>query len=273
MIRRPAILAYRSRSDPGQTISTGPVYSATQEATAASASRPIRRWVSRTRPALRGGRQASHRRSVEVRHPARHRSRAERDLGQERVAGTNERGDVLRSPAIAAVDQPGSITGRRGDADGVALVRVGDEAALHQQLPDAVRALAKGLELQGLRGEARGGVQVVQPCAKVRGAQHPDPPRRLELVAQVVAQRHQIDEVVRMQVAHYDGIQILGPDPGEDPWERSLAKVQQDGRRAVGNQVAGPRGAFAVRVGGPGAEHRQSHGGRHHMERSAPCGA
>ena len=95
---------------------------------------------------------------------------------------------------------------------------------------------------------------------KPAGREDPHAPRGLELVAQVVAEGHEVDEVVRVQVADDDGLEGARIDAPGDPGEASLAQVQADPAPVVLDHVGARRRAGAVRVGGAGSDDEEVHG-------------
>ena len=81
--------------------------------------------------------------------------------------------------------------------------------------------------------------------------------------------------MVGVQVAHHDGVEAAsGRTCGKMRGNDALAEVEQQVRAVVRDEVAGARGALAVGVGRPGAEHGQPHRSTliASAERSAPAG-
>ena len=100
--------------------------------------------------------------------------------------------------------------------------------------------------------------------ASRRSASAPGPSTRIrrggmELVAQVVPHRHEVDEVVRVEMADDHRREVRGRDVREEPGERSLAQVEEHVGGALGDQVAGSGGALPVGVRRARAQHRQPH--------------
>ena len=90
----------------------------------------------------------------------------------------------------------------------------------------------------------------VQP---VRG-DHPHATRWPELIEQVVPQRHEVDEVIRMQVADDNGVERARLDRSREPRKRALAQIEQEVGRGGPDEICGARRAWAIGVGGSGAE-------------------
>ena len=108
----------------------------------------------------------------------------------------------------------------------------------------------------------------VQAHGELTRAQDPHPARRIEVIAQVMAKRDEIDEVVRVQVADEDGVQFRRWDLPEDALEGPVAEVQENPRCPALDEVARARRAIAVGVGGAGAEDGQAHAKRCSIERA-----
>ena len=137
---------------------------------------------------------------------------------------------------------------------------MGDEAALDDEEADADHPLVPVLDVEGLGGEAGLGQEAVKPVGETGGRENPQSPRWLELVAQVVAQGHDVDEVVGVQVADDHRAQHARLEAPGQPGEPALAKVQADAIVAVGHDVCAGRGAGAVRIGGAGPDDKELHG-------------
>jgi len=75
--------------------------------------------------------------------------------------------------------------------------------------------------------EARLARQAIQPGRQPGRGEDPDPARRVPLVAQVVAQGHEIDEVVGVEVADHDCQHVGGLCPPGQAGECPLAHVEQ----------------------------------------------
>jgi hypothetical protein len=73
----------------------------------------------------------------------------------------------------------------------------------------------------------------------------------MQLVAEVVAQRDEVDEVVGVEMGDRDGIEVLGPDLGEQARERSLTEIEEELRRASGRRGRPTRSRPAVVYAGP----------------------
>jgi len=74
-----------------------------------------------------------------------------------------------------------------------------------------------------------------------------------------VAERNEIDEVVRMEVADKHRRQVPRFGGEGELGERALTEVEDDGGSIVGDEVGRTEGARAVGVRRPGAEDRQLH--------------
>ena len=125
----------RSRSDrparPGRPAT--PASSRTASPTACR-SCPMRMCVSRTRPAPESAASRPTSYGVEVLRPLGDRVEPERRLAQQRVAGPDERAQVVHVPAVARVDEARPVAGRHPEA--VALLGVLDPARLEGERPD-----------------------------------------------------------------------------------------------------------------------------------------
>ena len=84
------------------------------------------------------------------------------------------------------------------------VVGVLDADRLEREASDRADAGTEVRHVQGRRGEPRLVVERVEAVGQPGRRDHRDPARRMELVAQVVAERDEVDEVVRMQVRDRD---------------------------------------------------------------------
>jgi hypothetical protein len=124
---------------------------------------------------------------------------------------------------------------------------VGDQSALEREGADPEHALRPSLDIERLCREPRLGEERVQAVGEPGRRHYADPARRVELVAQVVAKGHEIDEVVGMQVADDHRSKPARIDPPRQPGEPALSKVQADalvtpGRRCVLDAMPGRSG-------------------------------
>jgi hypothetical protein len=66
----------------------------------------------------------------------------------------------------------------------------------------------------------------VQPPGEPSGRDHAQAPGWVELVAQVVAERHEIDEMVGVEVADHHPGEVRGLQTAGQPGERARAQVK-----------------------------------------------
>ena len=152
------------------------------------------------------GRQVADGRAVQVLGTGHDRAGPERDLAQQRVAGAGQDVEVLGTSAVARVDEAGTYRWfsrsraasetRNPKLDEVWVTR----AAWISKAATRSGALAEGFDVQGRGAEPGLVVEGVEAVVETGRPDHPDPPARL-LPAQVVAERHEIDEVVRVEMA------------------------------------------------------------------------
>jgi hypothetical protein len=125
---------------------------------------------------------------------------------------------------------------------------VRDETGVHAKLPDRERTFGQVGAVQRLGREAGLRVEGVEPAGKSSRSKDPQPPGWLEAISKVVAKGDQIDEVIGMEVADDDCVEFSRVDLANNPWQRSLAKVEKDRRRAVANEIRGSGGTGSIRV-------------------------
>ena len=248
---------------PGSTRSTGPSKCSRTEATVASRSKPICRCVSRTRPApVRAA-------SSPTAGPSRCCASwgtgpgPEADLAEERVPRPDQRLEVRRAPAVAGVDEPRPDPVRPGHAEAEARVVVRDVAGFDREAVGAADRdgpLGQDLDVERGRGEPGFRVQRIEPIGETGRPDDPDPAPQGRLPAQVEPERDQVHEVVRMQMADDDRIEVRRVQQPRQPRERALAQVQEEGTLAVRQQIRRTGRAGAVRVRGSGADDREVHG-------------
>src|SRR3954454_20448312 len=174
----------------------------------------------------------------------RDRARTERHLDQEAVARPDQRDEIGGTTAVTRIDET-RATRRRRQSEGVAVSGVGHTQGLDTNVTDvragwASRTVLVCLDVERLGGESAAVMERVDAVGKSRWPDDADSPRRPELIAEVVAQRDQIDEMVRVEVAHQDGVELAWLDRGGEPRERPLAQVEQDVRRRRLDEVRGP---------------------------------
>ncbi len=154
----------------------------------------------------------------------------ERHLAQEGVARPDERVQVLRAAAVARVDQARARRRRRrGTRSSRPCVPPG---GLDGERSDLAHPDRQWLDVQRRRAEARLRVQAVQALAEAGRTEDPDPARRGQVPAQVVAERDEVDEVVGMEMRDHDRQQVAraplarpgaGTSPGRGPAARPVA--------------------------------------------------
>ena len=103
-------------------------------------------------------------------------------------------------------------------------------------------------------------MQRVEPVGEAGRTDDPDPAAAGRLPAQVEPERDQVDEVVRVQVADDDRIEVRRVQHPGEPGERALAQVEQEGALAVRQEIGRAGRPGAVRVRGSGADDREIHG-------------
>jgi hypothetical protein len=136
---------------------------------------------------------------------------------------------------------------------------VGDADGLDRERANPADAGLEGHDVERAGGEARLGVQRVQAFDKVRVSVDPDPARRSDVIAKVMAERDEIDEMVRMEVADEHRLEPLRWDPCRKPGEGTVTQVEGDRMVAGPDQVAGAGGPSGVGIGRPGADDGQTH--------------
>ncbi len=99
------------------------------------------------------------------------------------------------------------------------------EGALELERPHPHRPGTTPLDIEGLGGEPGLGKQGVQPITEACRGDDARPAWRRELVAEVVAERHEVDEVIGVEVADDDGQERArlqaSREAGEGAWPRS----------------------------------------------------
>src|SRR5882672_6964746 len=177
----------------------------------------------------------------------RDRTRPEGDLAQQRIAGMDERSEVGGSAAVARIHETVIGAGRR-NPKGVALDRVRDETGLHAKVAEDERTFRQVGAVQRLGREAGLGVEGVEAAGESGRSKDSQPPGGIDAVSKVVAKGDQIDEVIGMEVADDDRVEFGRVDLADNPWKRSLAKVEEDRPRAVANEIRGSGGTGSIRV-------------------------
>jgi hypothetical protein len=76
----------------------------------------------------------------------------------------------------------------------------------------------------------------------------------VELPAKVVAERDEVDEVIRMEVADRDEVNRARLQRGGELGKAALADVEQERSPTVTNEVRRARGSGPIRVGRTGAK-------------------
>ncbi len=213
-------------------------------------------------PAGMGGRrELGDRGAVEVELVDGDRPRPERHLGEENVARPDEGCDVQRPATVPRVDQSGPRLTRDRDAQGMAVRRVGDAPGLELERADAREAVGEGHHVEGGSDEAGLPVQRIESLFEAVGRVDRHTSGRRELEAQVVPERDQVDEVVRVQMAHDDAEERAGFELARQGGEHPLTQIEDEGFAPGLEQVGRPERSGPVRVRGAGAEHRQLHAG------------
>ncbi len=92
-------------------------------------------------------------------------------------------------------------------------------------------------DVQARGREARLVMERIESPVDAIGGDHAHVARRIELPAEVMTQRHEIDEVIRMEVADQDRVDRARLDRRREPGEGPLTEVEDDGRRARTDQV------------------------------------
>ena len=172
---------------------------------------------------------------------------------------SDERQQVIRSTAVAAVDETGSVAVVDAmNAERVAVLGMEDRLGLQDEWPDLPGA---GDELRprevtqevGLPAEG-----VVAP-AQLVGDVQADASRLVELVLQVMAQRDEIDVVIGVHVADDHGSDGRRFAISEQRTQGTLAQVQHQRLSAELDEVGRGRSTRALGPRGRGAEDREPH--------------
>ena len=116
---------------------------------------------------------------------------------------------------------------------------MGHADALDVERADADVAHRAVLDLKDPGGEACLARHAVQPLRQPRGRDHPHSAWWVELIAEVVAERDEVDEMVGVQVADDDARKVSGLQPAGQPCEGALADVEADRGAVVQDDVAG----------------------------------
>ena len=197
----------------------------------------------------------AHRWPVEVGGAWRDRAGSERDLGEEVIARPDQRLQVARTPAIAAVHE--AVPLRVGHPKAVALPRMRDPGRLDLEGADDMPARRERLDVEGCGAEARFRMQGVDPIGQPGRAHDTDAARVRRTPAEEMAQRHEVDEMVGMEVADQDGVEGTRIQQAGQPRQRPLAEIEQDRSPVVPDEVGGTSRAWSVGEGGAGADHVQ----------------
>src|SRR5260221_3869967 len=180
-------------------------------------------------PGDRGpGREASHRWTIKVGCAGRNGPSAEGHLAEQRISWLNDGLEILGAATIAAVYEPGTAAVTGGHAEREAVTGVGDRRRLERQRADRHVPVAYGLDVERGRGEPGLGVERVKAIAQAGRPEHPHPARMSWPPAQEMPERHEVDEVIGMEVAHGNGIQPAGIEQTGKPWKGALAEIEQD---------------------------------------------
>jgi hypothetical protein len=99
----------------------------------------------------------------------------------------------------------------------------------------------------------------VDAAGQTRRRDDPYVALRFELPPQVVAHRHEVDEVIGVQVADEDGIDGARFERGRQPGKRPLAEVEDDRRGAGTYQVRGARRSDLIGVRRSSPEDVETH--------------
>src|SRR4029078_5033793 len=134
--------------------------------------------------------------TMEMRGAAADGTGTEGSFREEPVARRDERPDVTGSTAISGVDETWTV--RERDAECVAVRGVRDTDRLDPQRPDGY-LVGDGLDIQRRRGEPRLVMERVDAAGQTCRRDDPYVALRFELPAQVVAHRHEVDEVIGVQ--------------------------------------------------------------------------
>src|SRR5437016_1992254 len=121
---------------------------------------------------------------------------AERDLDEERIAGSDQRCQIVRSIAVAGIDEAG-LRAVEPDSNRVTVLGVGDAPRLDGERSDPPAVDAHPhvdcLDVEGLGGEARPRVERIDPFRKPTGRHDANVPRRVELVSEVMPEWNEIN--------------------------------------------------------------------------------
>ncbi len=125
---------------------------------------------------------------------------------------------------------------------------MGDATALDEERPDPDEALRAILDLERSTGEVGFAGHAVEPLRQPPRCDDPHAAGRVELVAEVVAERHEVDEVVRVEVADDHRSQVFRLETTREAGKGALADVQADRLSTVGHDIARRGRAGSTRV-------------------------
>jgi HKD family nuclease len=188
------------------------------------------------------------------------RAGPERDFAQQRVARVRKDIEVLGPTAVPRVDEPGSAGGLRGHAEPEAGLRMRHARGPDLEAGDREGPLVERLDVERGGAKAWLAVERIKSLVETLRGDHADAPAGL-LPAQVVAQRNEIDEVVRMEMADNDRVERRRIERFRKPGERALAEVEEHARITVAEQVRSARGTGSIGVRGPRTDHIEVHRG------------
>ena len=121
---------------------------------------------------------------------------------------------------------------------------------------DVERPLGQWLDVERDSAETRVDVKGVEPVGQPGRTGDPDP-RRPSLIAKVMAQRHEVDEVIGVEVADDDRIDGRRIDQPGQPRERALAEVEQKARAIGSQKIGGASGPRSIGIRRTGPDHAQ----------------
>ncbi len=136
---------------------------------------------------------------------------------------------------------------------------MGHPCCLEVEGADGQVPFGQRFDVERVGAEARVVVQPVEAVVEAGRTEDADASTRL-LVAQVVTQRDEVDEVVRVEVADDDRVERARVDVTGQPREGALAEVEDEARAVEAEQVGGAGRAGPVRVGRARTDDVEAHG-------------
>src|SRR6476620_8474783 len=174
------------------------------------------------------------------------RAGSERHFREEPVPGHDQRLEVARSTAIPRIDETWAVPDR--DAERVAIGRMGHTDRPDVEWPD--RDLARDrFDVERRRGEPGLVMECVDAPGQAGRRDHTNVAFWVELPAQVMTHRDEVDEMVGMQVADEYRIDRARFEGRGESRKGPLAEIKDDRCRVGTEQVGGASGPELIGVG------------------------